>query len=157
LIAGFDENLFKDVSRALKFLDGIIDEYGMTLYVATHCGKDRSRGTRGSSVLAGWRDTLIKLERNRECVTVNVDPRWAAPVPQFKLDFNNGTLIDSNLKVSCGKQADKIRDVVAANNGEASREAIGQALGLSSEALRQALRRAADSGAVKLDGKQVTL
>lgn len=161
LIIGFDENEYKDVSRACRFVDRLIEDYQLTTDIVTHTGKDRSRGTRGHSYLAGWRDTLIKLERRPAgagTVLVNVEPRWAAPPEPFTLMFDQGTLIEAGFNVSpFTKQAQAIRDLVNANGGQSTREAVGQALGLSGDALRQALKRASDSGAIKLIDEDVTL
>lgn len=61
-ISGYDENSFKDMSTATHFLDTLIEDTGVTLIIPIHLGKDRSRGARGHSTLAGWRDTRIVLE-----------------------------------------------------------------------------------------------
>jgi len=157
-ITGYDENEYRDVTRACRFIDGLIERYALTLYIPTHTGKDPRRGTRGHSSLAGWRDTLFKLERKKEQVSVRVEPRWAASLDPFTLTFDEGTLVEHGYAISpFTKQAQAIRVAVQANGGKASRDAVGQALGLSCGALRQALKRAADSGAVKLADEDVTL
>jgi hypothetical protein len=159
-IVGHDENEYKEVSRACAYLDRLIEDYGLTVHLATHTGKDRRRGTRGHSVLAGWRDTLTKLERGngQARVTVNIEPRWAAPVNPFTLEFNGGTLIEPGFTISpFTKQAEAIRAVVTMNGGKATREMVSQALGIGAVALRQALKRASDSGAIKLVDEDVTL
>lgn len=159
-IVGYDENEYKDVSRGCNFIDQLIEDYKLTVHIATHTGKDTNRGTRGHSSLAGWRDTLTKLERERghERVKVSVDPRWAAPLAPFSLRFDQGTLVEDGFQISAfTKQAEAIRELVTANNGTVTRELIGRTLGLSAEALRQALKRAAASGAINLQGEDVTL
>ena len=158
-IVGHDENEYKEVSLACAFVDHLIEDFNVTTHIATHTGKDIRRGTRGHSLLAGWRDTLTKLNRakGQGRVTVNVEPRWAAPLPPFSLRFHQGTLVQDGFRVSpFTKQAEDIRELVTANNGKVTRELIGRTLGLSAEALRQALKRAADSGAIKLQDEDVT-
>ena len=159
-IVGYDENEYKDVSRACNFVDRLIDEYKLTVDIATHTGKDPTRGTRGHSYLAGWRDTLTKLARpnGRSNVKVTVDPRWAAPLAPFTLEFKDGTLIEPGYTLpSFTRQVQSIRDVVEASGGKVTRDVIGKALSLTPNALRQALKRASDSGAIKLNGEDVTL
>lgn len=46
-ISGYDENVFKDVSTATRFLDRIIEEFSVTIILVIHQGKDPSRGHRG--------------------------------------------------------------------------------------------------------------
>src|SRR4029079_9848815 len=48
-ISGCDENSFKDMSRATKFCDKLINEYGVTLWIPIHLGKVHQRGARGHS------------------------------------------------------------------------------------------------------------
>jgi hypothetical protein len=159
-IVGHDENEYKEISRACSFVDHLIEDFNLTAYIATHTGKDKRRGTRGHSVLAGWRDTLTKLEREKgqARVWINVEPRWAAPPAPFSLRLEQGTLVQDGFRISpFTRQAESIREVIAANNGKVPREIIGQTLQLGADALRQALKRATDSGAIKLDGEDVML
>ena len=99
-VKGFDENSGKDMGRAQQFIDRMIREYGLTVFIVTHEGKDRSKGTRGWSGLAGWRDTLILLrppKRDKsdgpaQGVHVFVEPRWAKPPAPFYIEFKDGTM-----------------------------------------------------------------
>jgi hypothetical protein len=52
---GYEENSYKDMSQATKFCNELIETYGVTLWIPIYLGKDRSRGARGHSVIAGWR------------------------------------------------------------------------------------------------------
>ena len=159
-IIGRDENEYKEISIACRFLDRVIEDHKLTVYLPTHTGKDPRRGTRGHSVLAGWRDTLIRLKRAKteSKVSVTVEPRWAAPLDPFTLKFEQGTLVDPGYPIcSFTKQAEAIRQIIISQNGKATRDEVGRALGLGADALRQALKRAADSGAVTLTGEEVTL
>ena len=63
-IEGYDENSFKDTSQATEFMDRLMFEVpGMAIFIVAHLGKDRSKGMRGHSSLAGWRDNLIRVKR----------------------------------------------------------------------------------------------
>jgi hypothetical protein len=157
-IVGYDENEYKDMSQATRIVDEMIAEYGVTAYICTHTGKDVTRGTRGHSTIAGWRDTLIKLERKGQSrlVRVTVEPRWAAPVAPFTLRFADGTLHDTDAEPFT-KQATEIREVVAAHGGRATKTQVGATLKLEGDVLRMALTRAAASGAIGLDGDEVVL
>ena len=154
-ITGHDENEFREISQATRFIDRLIEEYGLTFYLVTHTGKDTTRGTRGHSVIEGWRDTLIKLERKKDLVTVTIEPRWAAPIEGFNLTFDGGILVTTGASPFT-KQAQSIRDVIKANGGKASRQDVGAALGLEGDALRQAINRAQKSGAIKVEGEEIT-
>ncbi len=155
-IAGADENSFKEVSPATAFMDRLIVESELTIFLAIQLGKDPSRGARGSSVLAGWRDTLFSLKRTGTKLTVTVDPRWAKAPDDLKLTFREGTLWEGD-GPSWSNQAEKIRGRLIANQGRLSRDAIGLGLDLKASALRTALMRAQASGAIQIDGDWVTL
>jgi RecA-family ATPase len=156
-IPGEDENQFKDVSEALHFIDGLIDKFKITVFLVTHVGKDHKRGTRGSSCIAGWRDTLIKLERAKKSGTlkVTVDPRWAAPLEPFHLKFDKGTLWPMEHFTG---HTERIRHYVEQQGGSVNKQAIQDALQFSSvEAFRKALERAEKAGAIVRNGELVTL
>ncbi len=155
-IPGFDENEFRDVSRATHFMDMLIAEFGVTIYLVTHTGKDHSRGTRGHSSLAGWRDTIFNLERKKELVTVKIEPRWAAPVEPFNLEFRNGTVWPTD-KSGFTRQAEEIRKFLRLQNGFSTRKQIAAHLGADSDAVRKALKRAQEANAIVIDGNQVRL
>jgi hypothetical protein len=157
-IPGADENTFKDVSEATHFLDGLIEEFGVTIYLVVHTGKDASRGARGHSSLAGWRDTLIKLERNGNTpnVKITVDPRYAPPMPAFTVKFDKGTLRAAETTgFSLG--TNRICRVLREHGGTATKQIISAELKLNPEALRKAMQRGKDAGAFKVTGDQVAL
>jgi len=58
-----DENEAQDVKVVTNFLDQVIDAYGLSVLVLHHSGKDFSKGGRGSSVLEGWVDSYIAMNR----------------------------------------------------------------------------------------------
>jgi hypothetical protein len=155
-IAGADENSFKDVSSATRFLDKLIAEHGLTIFIVVHVGKNPKRGARGHSLLSGWRDTKIDLKRDGNKVTVNVEPRWAKPPDRMTLMFNEGTLVELGPAV-WSEQAKDIRCFVLSSGGKISREELGLRMNLYDSALRMALKRAQDCGAIVLDSDSVTL
>jgi hypothetical protein len=154
-IPGADENSFKDISNATQFIDRMIEEYHTTFYIPIHQGKDRARGARGHSLIAGWRDTRFRLEpdrNNNAAVKVIVEPRWATPPPPFKLKFRDGTMWP---EASFPPQAMKIREFVKTQGGKASKTAIGDLLELGGESLRKALQRAENEGAINIEKDSV--
>jgi hypothetical protein len=155
-IAGADENSFKEMSGATKYLDTLIEGYGLTLFIAVHMGKDHSRGARGHSLVAGWRDTKFTLTRDKNGLTVTVDPRWGASLNPLKLNFRDGTLLEGDAP-RWTKQAEEIRALLSANQGRLSRGAIGLGLGLEGSTLRTALMRAEGKRAIRVDGEWVSL
>src|ERR1700687_1126408 len=155
-IAGADENLFKDVSIATAFMDRLIAECQVTIFLAIHLGKDHSRGARGHSTLAGWRDTLFSLKRTGTTLTVGVEPRWASPPDDLILTFRSGTLCEGD-GPGWTKREEKIRALLMANNGQLTRQQGGFGLGLEDSAFRMALKRAYDNGAIDLQGETVRL
>ncbi|HWW15168.1 MAG TPA: AAA family ATPase [Candidatus Dormibacteraeota bacterium] len=156
-IAGSDENSFKDMSAATKFLDTLIEEFGVTLLIPIHQGKDHSKGARGHSTLAGWRDTRIRLVpiQNNLSVRVTVEPRWATPPDPFELKFKNGTVWPD--KAAWMGQTAKIREFVQDNGGLTTKTAVGEHLKVTPGALRHALKRAEEAGAITISGDEVTL
>lgn len=156
-ITGLDENGFHDISEALKFIDRLIDKYKITVFLVTHTGKDRKKGTRGHSSMAGWRDTLIKLERDKRSKTlkVTVEPRWAAPLDPFHLKFDRGTLWPTNHFIG---RNEEIRNFLMEHDGKASKEEVKAALKFSSkDAGRKAIERAEKAGAIVVTGDLVSL
>jgi hypothetical protein len=155
-IPGLDENEFRDVSKATHFMDQLIEDFGVTIYLVTHTGKDHSRGTRGHSSLNGWRDTLFALDRKNGLVTVTVQPRWAAPVEPYNLEFRDGT-VWSTEKSGFTRQANDIRKFLENSHGHSTKERIGAHLNKNGDALRKALKRAVEANAIAIDGNQVRL
>jgi AAA domain len=155
-IPGADENVFKDVSIATAYLDELISECRVTIFLAIHEGKDSSRGARGHSSLAGWRDTLFTLRRKGTTLTVGVEPRWASPPADLNLTFRGGTLWEGD-GPRWTKQDEKIRALLMANNCQLTRDQVGFGLELEDSALRMALKRAHEHQAIELDGESVRL
>ncbi|MGI2335409.1 MAG: AAA family ATPase [Dehalogenimonas sp.] len=58
-----DENNAQDVKKVTDFLDRLIGAYECSIVLVHHCGKDITRGGRGSSVLEGWPDSVVELKR----------------------------------------------------------------------------------------------
>ncbi len=154
-ITGADENQFKEISLATHFLDVLIEQHHLTVFLPIHQGKDRHRGARGHSLLAGWRDTLFRLTRGNGLVTVHTDPRWAAPVPPFNLKFLRGTLTPTDELLS--QQLQRIVTLVREAGGECSRNELRKRLRMESVAFRKALQRAKGAGVVEVKDEIVTV
>lgn len=155
-IPGLDENTFKDMSPVTSYLDRMIATYNITLFLVVHKGKDHRRGVRGHSCLSGWRDTLFTLNYHQASknLTVKVEPRWAAPVEPFNLEFRDGTLWPTN-KTIYSTQSKRIREFVIKNGGSATKAELKDHLKISADAFRKALKRAGK--AVKVTGNQITV
>lgn len=169
-IWGCDENEFRDVSAATTFLTRLILDFGVTLFIVTHMGKDHRRGTRGHSTLAGWRDTLITLKREGQGDTVKVDiePRWAPRLEPFILKFENDTLHPHHASfpfqklAASGKRLKgrtlEIVEYLREHGSRVPRATLRDALKFpSDDAFRKALGRAQEVGAISCDGEMVTL
>jgi hypothetical protein len=146
-ITGHEENSYKEVSFATSFCSDLIEEYGVTLWIPIHQGKNPDRGARGHSIIAGWRDTRIELKRNGARLSVTVEPRWGTPLKPFALRLTEGTLWSDDAMEFRGQTA-SIRDFVTRNNGKVSREALRGHLQLEREPFRKALERAEKQGAI---------
>lgn len=147
-IVGAEENGYKDMSEATTFCTELIEQYGITLWIPIHLGKDRSKGARGHSTIAGWRDTRIQLARSEGTITVTVDPRWGTPPDPFSLRFRNGTLWPDDGFPGFTEQATRMREFLKLNGGKVSNDSLRAHLGLNPEAFRKALDRAEKKGAI---------
>jgi len=149
-IEGYDENSFKDTSQATEFMDRLIFEVpGMAIFLVAHQGKDRTRGMRGHSSLAGWRDNLIRVRRESKTslkATVSVSPRWTMAPFDFRVRLASGTMVEDEFS----PQTNNIREFVRAK-GSASRTDIQAFLGISQEASKKAIQRAVDEQGIDKD------
>jgi len=95
-----DENNGEEVRRAAKFMDLLIEDYDLTIYLVIHSGKNLDKGPRGHSSIAGWRDTQFSLLYNNEKqrLTVTVAPRFGDPPDPIILDFDKevGTVFNAH-------------------------------------------------------------
>ena len=155
-ITGFDENEFQSMSLVTHFIDKMIDEFKATVYIVAHTGKDRSKGTRGHSSIAGWRDTEIVLERRerKDLVTLKVDPRWAAPLEPFDLKFEGGTVWPTVEHV-LASQAEEILQFVLSQGGSTTKKAVAEHFKLKHDAARKAIQRAMKAGVIEVDKNNV--
>jgi hypothetical protein len=159
-IPGCDENLFKDMSAAEKFCDRLIADCGLTLWIPIHLGKNPTKGARGHSSIAGWRDTKISLSKGYQTdgVTVRVEPRWAKSPPAFHLKFTNGTLkIGAKTQVKFTGQTAELHAFVESRGGKALKEEVVEHLGKGRDAARKAIGRAEAAGAVHCEGDYVLI
>jgi RecA-family ATPase len=72
-IAGQDENGQESMSMFIKACSDIQAQIGGAVIGVHHSGKDSSRGMRGSTVLLGGCDASIKLTKNEQTVTLEVE------------------------------------------------------------------------------------
>jgi RecA-family ATPase len=152
-ISGYDESSFKDMSQAHEFLDKLlVEQNGMTLFIVEHLGKDHSKGMRGHSSTAGWRDTLIRLKRKNgqtEKIQVDVRPRWASPVT-FGLKFHANTMVEGG---AFSAQSVKIRAFLEKRGGYVPRAEIEAFLGGEKKTAQKAVQRAVEEQAIAEGGQ----
>ena len=117
-ITGYDESAFKEMSIATAFMDSLIEEFGVTIMLVAHTGKDTKKGVRGTSLFAGWRDTLFRLKREGDSnrLTIEVKPRWGSADFSFRLQFENNTMQSADMEFTT--QTTLIQEVVRQANGE---------------------------------------
>jgi AAA domain len=70
---GIDENSSKEMSAYIKKLDLIRDKQECCVMLVHHCGKDDTRGMRGSSCILGAADTSIKVSKNGDQVKFTIE------------------------------------------------------------------------------------
>jgi hypothetical protein len=72
-MAGGDENSAKDISLPVRHGGMIQTRLGCAMMLIHHAGKDADRGLRGSSGLPGATDTILRLTRSDDTVTLQVE------------------------------------------------------------------------------------
>jgi len=156
-IAGTDENNFKEISGATGFLDRLIEDHNLTVFLAAHQGKNPKKGARGHSSLGGWRDTRFNLRKSGSSgLTITVEPRWAKPLKDLLFTFKAGTVWEGDGPKWTEQQL-QMRELVKQGGGTIPRELIGKALGLEGSSLRTAVMRASDVDAIKTSGELVMI
>ena len=166
-ITGCDESAYKEMSVATAFMDDLIEEFGVTVFLVGHTGKDKTAGVRGTSLFAGWRDTLFRLKRDGDTnrLTVEVKPRWGSADFNFSLQFENNTMQPVDREFT--DQTRLIQEVVREAGGECLIETIIDFLVFDEkkkngktkkrEACLKAIKRAEGAGAICLLGKMALL
>ncbi len=72
-IPGADENSAQDMGRFVAAIEHIKSQVACHVHGVHHSGKDPDRGARGSSALLGAIDTMIRVTREEDQVTVEVE------------------------------------------------------------------------------------
>ncbi len=72
IMAGLNENDAGDAGRLIRFCDSLVEEFGCSVLVIHHTGKDTARGSRGSSAFHAGFDTVIDVSAKRENKAVSV-------------------------------------------------------------------------------------
>lgn len=72
-IPGADENSAQDMGRFVAAIEHIKSQVACHVHGVHHSGKDPDRGARGSSALLGAVDTMIRVTREEDRVTVEVE------------------------------------------------------------------------------------
>ena len=102
-IPGADENSAQDMGRLVAAVEHIKAAVTCHVHGVHHSGKDPDRGARGSSALLGAVDTMVKITREGECITVSVekqkDDEEAEPLTLHveKVDLSHGLTLEQSL------------------------------------------------------------
>ena len=93
---GRDENQAGEMAKFVECLDHIRQEFGMTVLLVHHTGKDANRGARGSSVLRAALDNeiLVKRERKGLVKLTNEKMKDAEPFQPMAFQLASVTLRD---------------------------------------------------------------
>jgi hypothetical protein len=93
---GGDENSTQDMSGFINGCDALREEFGATVLIVHHSGKDRMKGSRGASALGGAMDVifeLVKARRDQPLATLRNNTNTtkphkdSSPLPDLALDF----------------------------------------------------------------------
>jgi hypothetical protein len=84
-LAGRDESSAEDMSALIELVDMIRRELGIAVVLIHHCGKDKSRGARGSSALLGGVDGMFEVTKNGAEIVIRCEKAkdWEAPKPML--------------------------------------------------------------------------
>jgi hypothetical protein len=110
--AGVDENSSSSMSRMIMELEIFKKEFDSSLLLIHHCGKHDESGIRGSSVLLGACDTVIRI-RKKEKVSFVVEKQKHGPSMELSLHpqpFNDSIILVSSDPISCIEKTSKIFD-----------------------------------------------
>ena len=119
-MAGMDENAQKDAAIFIARCDELRREFDCAALGVHHTGKDQTRGARGSTVLPGSVDVLIRVEPAAALHDVFLHmekqkdgPVWEKPVGMI------GKEIAGSLAFSPGAAQPRVRDVIEERRVEA--------------------------------------
>jgi len=102
-IPGADENSAQDMGRFVAAIEHIKSQVPCHVHGVHHSGKDPDRGARGSSALLGAVDTMIRVTREEDQVTVAVekqkDDDEAKPLhlQVERVDLSHGLTVEKSL------------------------------------------------------------
>jgi hypothetical protein len=183
-IPGADENSAQDMGRFVAAIEQIKSQVACHVHGVHHSGKDPDRGARGSSALLGAVDTMIRVTREEDQVTVEVekqkDDDEAKPIDLQieRVDLSHGLIVEQSLVLVpgtppavapprptlSGDALDKLRLEVAGIVRPGGRmimarlaEALGWTRGRSYDRLNDAVPLAPDGVDVDWHGTKVRL
>lgn len=87
-----NENSAEDVKPFLAAADQVRQEFGVTVLLIHHTGKDESKGARGSSVLLGDTDTMLKVRGGEDSVTIYPEKQKDGPGQTRGLRFRKSVI-----------------------------------------------------------------
>lgn len=142
-----DENEAHDVLKITDYLDGVIQRHNLSVFIVHHPGKDISKGGRGSSVLEGWVDSYIQMQRiapanGDKALKVRITPKLLrhAALPPQPIEAQMSLMFEFELLGARVTIKDKVRNLLQADisrtwsvkglmeSGFGSRKAVNEAL-----------------------------
>ncbi len=119
-MAGLDENAQKDAAIFVARCDELRRAFDAALLGVHHTGKDQARGARGSTVLPGSVDVLIRVEEAAAAheVILHMEkqkdgPAWDNPIGMV------GAIVGDSLAFRAGQAQPRIRDIMEERRIEA--------------------------------------
>ena len=142
--AGGDENETADMGRFVESADQLRQSTGATVLVLHHTGKDEEREERGSSVLRGAADTLIRLKRDKGMIHLTCrKQKDAIEFPEFscQLREQGESCVVGPGRLSREDALAYVQQITGVSRQTQARE-MAKLTGMEPEACRKALERA---------------
>lgn len=119
-MAGMDENAQKDAAVFIARCDELRRAFLCALLGVHHTGKDQSRGARGSTVLPGSVDVLIRVEEAAAAheVILHMEKQKDGPVWENPIGMI-GTIVGPSLAFRAGTAQPRVRDIMEERRVEA--------------------------------------
>ncbi len=123
-IPGADENSAQDMGRFVAAIEHIKSQVACHVHGVHHSGKDPDRGARGSSALLGAVDTMIRVTREEDQVTVAVekqkDDDEAKPIhlQVERVDLSKNLTVEHSLVLVPRTEASQPAAPVAPSNSD---------------------------------------
>lgn len=165
---GGDENSTQDMNAFIAACDSIRRQTGATVLIVHHCGKDSSKGERGSSALRGACDTILQVATQGDeekrmfvaCDKMKDDTPFAAYILRAVKIENSlilkwaGTVKDEKQAESKTKDDETITKILAAvDAGNDTQSRLAATLDWSQGKVSKAVAKALAAGRLESNSK----